>query len=293
MSSPQRFLLFAITLIALCGARSHSTSQDTDAGRLGACEETCPTSPGRCHWQIAQYLFHGGEATLPPCFDSRQTSVSDLKPTARVLLGIQQLNLALANPSGITRSLLAVHMEKAAAYVNLAHLYFEAHDSQAASAALGSAAREYRSILSDLTNEPSQELIDRLASGLIRAGAPLDAIMALERLPVSDSSRSYLAAEALFSLGDRSGAALYYETWIAGGCQSDIYMVTYNEYGRLWTLLPLKRPSTQTRCEQLPAELRVRLETLREQFRHPDNIPRNSYPSVPFPDHADSTTGLE
>lgn len=291
MSDGIRIRLSSIVIATLLLASPCVRTQNPPGAPEGlpSCDQSCQNASGSCHWRLALYLLHGFESALPECLGMKGTSLSNMPPISRVLLAIKELDIAIANPTGISQDLVALRMEKGAAYINLAHLYVGDRDMHAAAEAFRDAARVYHSISLGQGGSPERyELVSRVASGLIRAGVPLESIDLMQSLPPSYPDRLYLTAEALFSLSNRSEAAKFYELWIASGCQSGISMITDDEYGKRWALLLSKTPGTQTKCEQLPMELRSRLETLRSQFQHPDNIPAHSYPAILFPEHAGS-----
>jgi hypothetical protein len=251
---------------------------------MPSCEDSCQSSVGFCHWRLAIYLLRGYETELPQCIRAQLNDFKNLQASPRILLGIQELDAALANPAGINQPSNDLLLEKGGAFIDLAHSYMETGDLRAASDSLKKSVRVYQTVkLDELDHLQRDELTGRIASGMIRAGDPLAAIDYLRNLSPTSPDLPYLTAEAFFALQDHADAANYYELWIKDGCESRPYMLTDDEYGEKWSLLVSRRPANQTKCEQLPEELRLRLKTLLVKFGHPNNLPVNSYPAIVFP----------
>jgi len=280
----------AMVLAALFVPRPLVTSPGENSGQrqISSCKGSCPALAGFCHWRVALYLLRGYESGLPTCVTIDRSLISTMPLKDRFRLGIEELNQAIADPSGVDAEKVSLEAEKAAAYIDLAHSYLGSGDDELGGEAFENAVQIYRTMRPSQTNaSDAPDSVAAVASGLIRAGAPLKALELLRSLPERSPDRLYLSAEALFTLQDRAGAGVYYQQWLDSGCRSELFMLTHDSYGKEWALLLPKSPKVQTKCEQLPAELRSRLEGLRDQFGHPDNIPSHSYPASLFPDHAD------
>jgi hypothetical protein len=253
-----------------------------------ACEKVCSIPSGLCHLQRASYLLHGRQDSIADCVRSDIPALDALALIPQTLLGIQELDSAIANPSGVTARLIDLRFEQAGARIALAHLYLREGDINGADRAMKEAGTLYLSLFEEERRSAAfTESGPKIAAGLLRCGMATEALRVLSALPAGSSGRAYLSAEALFSLEDRQAAAQSYEQWIASGCQYDVVMLLDDQYGRRWTLLLQSKPLRQTRCEQMPQELRSRLETLNEAFHHPNNLPAQSYPGVLFPARAD------
>jgi hypothetical protein len=277
------FLAIAALFVASLGSQSHERQSSTV--HMPSCEDSCQSSLGFCHWRLAIYLLRGYETELPQCIRAQLNDFRNLEAGPRILLGIQELDAALASPAGITQSMNDLLIEKGDAYIDLAHSYIATGDFRAASDSHKKSVQVYLTVkLEQVGSTQRDEVICRIASGMIRAGDALDAMGYLRNLYPTSPDRLYLTAESLFALQDHADAANYYELWIKDGCKSRPYMLTNDEYGEKWSLLLSRQPANQTKCEQLPEELRLRLQTLRVKFGHPNNLPVNSYPAIVFPE---------
>jgi hypothetical protein len=274
------FLAIAALLIPVSAL--HLQASSSPPAQLPSCDAHCPESHGFCHWRLAVFFLRGIEAELPQCVSAQLSALKNLDSTHRILLGIRELDAAISNPAGIEQPISELQLEKGGAYIDLAHSYNAAGDMQSAQAAFRNAVGVYQSIETGKGTSSRDGIAGRIASGMIRANDPMAAISSLQNLPQSNPDRLYLTAEALFAVQNRADAAKYYELWIKNGCNSHLYMLTDDSYGEKWSLLLLKQPTKQSKCEQLPAELRSRLETLNHQFGHPNNIPAHSYPATLF-----------
>ena len=260
--------------------------QLSQAGPLASCEKSCSISPGECHLQKAGYLLHGYEKSVADCVRPEFPFFEALSPVARTVLGIKEIDAAVANPVGLEKYMNDLRLEQAGARIALARLYLKEEKTEAAKSSFLEAGSLYLSFFQAARGAANfVELGPAIAGGLLRSGMPVEALEVLKVLPES-SARAYLTAEVFFSIGNRQAAAENYEKWISSDCQFDPVMLLNDEYGRKWTLLIQGRPSMLSRCEQVPQELRSRLETLNEVFRHPDNLPARSYPGILFPARA-------
>lgn len=262
-----------------------AAGQNKSASALpAACENACSIPSGLCHFQRASYLLHGREDSMADCIRSDAQLFDTLAPITRTLLGIEELDKVIANPSGVTGRLIDLRFEQAAARIVLARLHLNARETDDAERAMKEAGTVYLSLFqAERGSSTFAESGPKIAAGLLRCGMATDALRVLSALPPGSSARAYLTAEAFFSIGDRQAASQSYEQWIASGCQSDVVMLLDDEYGRRWTLLLTSKPAKQSRCEQIPQELRSRLETLNQLFHHPNNLPVRSYPGDLFP----------
>jgi hypothetical protein len=263
------------------------------SGSLGAesllpnCDASCVPSPGICHHQRAAYLLRGFEYSMPECLLSQVRSLSRAGEAPRIEQGLVELEKAISDPSGLRATRTELQVERADALISLAYAQIRATQPRLAGETMKRAEAAYQAIV-EPTGE-SQEVkpvLPRIAEGLIRSGAIPGALTLLTRLPPSDPQRLYLWAEALFSIGAREDAANGYEQWIVAGCSTPT-MLTDNEFGEQWTLLSSKKPANLKPCEQLPKELRTRLETLRQEFHHPNNLPAQNHEGILFPARAD------
>ena len=274
-------LLFSAALLAVI------QGQLSQAAPLGSCEKSCSISIGECHLQRAGYLLHGYDKSAADCVRAEFPSFDALSPVARAVLGIKEIDAAVANPGGLEKYVNDLRLEQAGARIALANLYLKEEKTEAAKSSFVEAGSFYLSLFQAARGSANfVELGPAIAAGLLRSGMPVEALEVLKALPES-SARAYLAAEVFFSIGNRQAAAENYEKWISSDCQFDPVMLLNDEYGRKWTLLIQASSSKLSRCEQVPQELRSRLETLNEVFRHPNNLPARSYPAILFPARAD------
>lgn len=248
------------------------------------CNKECIKSIGLCHLQTALYLIHGRDPAESECLRTELSSLDTLEERPRLLLGIKELNSVIANPSGINVELNVVELELANAKIELAHTFFDTGNIDDAEKAMKEAGEVYLRLYKE---KKSQDVALKAVTGLLRSGMTIDALKILSEFSPTDPNRSYLMAEALFSIGNRKSAAAQYEHWIKLDCQSEAIMILNDEYGKRWSLLLLSKPKKQSPCEQLPQELRSRLETLKQQFGHPNNLPVRSYAGTLFPTQAD------
>lgn len=278
-----RLGFFTIVALLIPASTLLPQARSSSDVQLPSCDGHCPGSPGFCHWRLAVYLLRGTETEFPQCVVAQLGALKSLDSTQRILLGIKELDASISNPAGIKQPIGELQFEKGGAYIDLAHSYESAGDLQSAQTAFRNAVSVYHSIeIGKGTSSGGDGMAGRIASGMIRAGDYTAAISSLRNLSESNPDRLYLTAEALFALQNPADAANYYERWIKSGCNSHLYMITDDSYGEKWSLLLLKQPAKQSKCEQLPAELRSRLETLNHQSGHPNNIPVHSYPATLF-----------
>jgi tetratricopeptide (TPR) repeat protein len=202
---------------------------------------------------------------------------------SRFRLAIEELDLAMADKTWSSKDVLHMQFDKAATEISLGRAFIEAGDLQLAGQAFQQSADIYEKLAASLDDSPNSHLsLVEVSAGLIRCGKPLNALKILARLSANDDDGLYLRGEAMMVMGDRENAAALYEKWISTGCSSHLAFLADDEFGKRWSFLLNMKPKDQTKCEQLPQELRSRLETLRTQFGHPNNLPVRSFPSVPI-----------
>jgi tetratricopeptide (TPR) repeat protein len=272
----------AITIFSFC-ANGQDNAPQKETGQ-DVCNKECVKSVGLCHLQKALYLIHGRDTTEIECIRTELHSLDALEEVPKLLLGIKEINAAIANPLGINVELSSIKLELAGAKITLAHTFFDLGNIDDAEKAMKEAGEIYLTLFKE---KKSQSIVLKVAAGLLRCGMTIDALKILKELPPTDPNRNYLMGEAFYSIGDRKNAANNYEDWIKLDCQSEAIMLLNDEYGKKWSLLLLSKPEKQSPCEQLPQELRSRLETLKQQFGHPNNLPIQSYPGTLFPTRAD------
>jgi hypothetical protein len=279
-------LIICFLLGSSLSAGAQSAAPPIEQG--SSCVVSCIVSSGLCHHQRALYFLRGYEYSLPKCLLSDLHSLPHAEDVSRIKLGLHELEVAIANPSGLAETNMQLRIEKAEALTALAYAQISSGEPGPAGQSMDQAAAAYHVLVREEGESREFEaLIPRIAVGFIRCGRAADALSLLIRRRPNDPDRLYLWAEASFSIGARKDAARTYEDWIAGGCQSEVTMLTNDEFGVRWTLLFSKKPEHLSRCEQLPSELRTRLETLRQQFHHPDNLPPHNYDAMLFPASAD------
>ena len=283
-------IVFPVGIIAACALWIAGQGiQGTRGLDQNACSNECVESVGLCHLQRALFLLHGRDLATEECVRREFQRLDSLVGIDRILLGIDELDKVIANPSGIRVELRVVKLERAASKIELARLFLESNEIDKADSAMKEAGTAYFALLGELKDVPNRNnLLPTIVSGLLRCGMTLEAMDVLSKLPQSDPNRAYLMAEAYFSIGDRKNAAKYYENWLKLKCQSELLMLVNDEYGKRWSLLASSKPTRQDRCEQLPEDIRSRFEVLNQQFGHPNNLPKNNYPSVVFPAQADN-----
>ena len=280
----RRLVFLGVSILVVSASAFAQAPPQVGGEKLASCEKLCPDIPAvTCHIDRALYLLRGWDAAMSPCVEAEMHSHKNLvRSISGILLGIQELNESTAIASG--KDLTKFQLYEAAAQVELAHAYIDAGDTQSANEALQQAAERYLTLFKTMEKFPDFPATGhKIASGLIRAGRPVDALTVLSRLPPDDSERLYLWAESLFSMGARAAAAMAYEQWIAAGCQSDLAMLADDEFGPAFTFLVFPGPTNQNKCERMPEELRGRLRGLQGEFFHPNNIPAKNTPSTPFP----------
>ena len=248
-----------------------------------ACDLDCSNDSGTCHLQRAQVLLSGDEGDSLGCNRGLAENDAKLSQDDRLRRSIVELDEAISAGDLSLTNLTTAKFDKAAALVVLGGKQLALGDPAGAEHRFSDAALIYMSFLNASTTNPTPELLSRIAVGLFRCGRPVQAFEAIDHLQSHSSDREYLTAEALMAIGQRKLAASAYEDWISSGCVSRLSMLADDEFGERWLFLPLRTPREQTKCEQMPTELRSRLSTLHTEYGHPANIPQRSFPSEPFP----------
>jgi tetratricopeptide (TPR) repeat protein len=247
------------------------------------CMRFCAQDPTSCHDERSQILFSGVTDSSSSCMRAYAQTTEKMDYATRLRTAIQELDQALSEATLGRDKRISFQLDKAAALISLAGTQLTAGDIEATQGTLSQAADIYKAIRSAATEPGDAGLTARIAVGLLRCGKPLEALAALQDLPPHNGERMYLTAEFLNTLGQRKAAALAYENWISGGCVSKLALLSEDEFGEKWVFTVPMTPRVQTRCEQLPAELRSRLDTLRMEFGHPRNLPERTFPAEPFP----------
>jgi tetratricopeptide (TPR) repeat protein len=247
------------------------------------CEETCPHSIKECHYERAQIFLYRAILGAPlACSMIKSSELNALGKLERQVLGIEELSNAVGQLSEKSAKYYKWKLELASAKIELAETYRNKDDYEDFINILDEAGCIYFSIAEQTVHSNNSYLIRTAAIGLIRTGRSLDAVRILKAWSTDDPERSYLIAESLFSLGNRSAASTEYESWISTGCNSKLALIVNNGYRDTWTFLPSRQAADLSLCEQLPMELRSRLENLHRQYGHPNNLPRKSIPSDLF-----------
>ncbi|HMJ09082.1 MAG TPA: hypothetical protein VK468_08755 [Pyrinomonadaceae bacterium] len=256
----------------------------TDLQKDSHCERLCLNSVVQCHFKKANYLLRNRVAInddIAQCI-ADEFEKSKLEPPARLRLGVAEMEKTMAQPGGLPLTRTELGLMLADAKVSLAHRYLESNELESSEAFTKEAVNLYISLIpKDSDTAKSQDLVLRIAVGLIQCGRSAEALKVIHKIPTGNAAVAYLSAEAFFALASRGLAAAEYEKWINLGCKSEFMMLLTNEYHEQWTFLGRTEPPGLTICEQMPTELRSRLETLRRQFGHPNNIPERSFPG-PF-----------
>ena len=263
------FLFFVMFVV---GAAAQSLPVDHPSGRQ------CCESKLQCHFITAMMLLNRASCTG---LETKYVGVTD--SVSRMKLAVEELEAAsrlLPEPKLVGEHVVDFHL--AGALLLLTRAYVARKEFALSQNTAEKAAAVYRSLATkayDHKREP--DYLERIAAGLIRCGKPLYAIPLLLQLPPGGTERLYLLAEVFFSIGDRERAALAYEQWIGAGCDLQLRMITDDEYGyRAWDLLMPKATMSLGPCGHLPNELRARLEDLREQYHHPNNLPTKNEPAA-------------
>ncbi|MBX3281993.1 MAG: hypothetical protein KF756_05895, partial [Acidobacteria bacterium] len=251
------------------------------------CASMC-SKDGDCYFEKAMYSLHGYEYSdrdRLACLDPEYKKETDALPQlARTINGVRDLESAVKDPIRTHLTKRDLLFELAAAKTYLSQVYFETNDLQSAERSMTEASDIYLSLADLNKNEKNAgTLIPKIVAGLLRCSKPVAALKVLSQLPGDSADRAYLTAEIYFSLGDRKLAAKAYEDWITLGCSDQLFMSLYDAYGQRWMLMYKKSNKKQSLCRQLPLELRTRVEALRMQFGHPNNIPVQGDPAKLFP----------
>jgi len=213
------------------------------------------------------------------------TGLRPKESSTAILEGMAELDAALRDRSGLQVTEEDLQVIRAGASISLARRQIHAGEYDQAAASLSDARGRYHELLKRQLNSA---LLVKVAAGLLRAGAPGESLAALAALAADDPPRKYMAAEALFSMGDRSGAAEQYSEWLALKCASNAFMLTSDEYGEEhWTYLQRTGARKTDRCQALPAELRARLEALKLETGYLKLLPKTNDAPVLFHAQAD------
>jgi tetratricopeptide (TPR) repeat protein len=248
-----------------------------------ACAQSCSQDPASCHYERSQFLLTGHADMSSPCMREFEQATKKMDRATGLDQTVQELDQAIiALPPGSDK-ITTLKLEKAAALIALARMRLQADDLIAAEVYLSRSADVYKDLLkSSAVRSNDAELRTQIAVGLLRCGRPLEALATLKELPPDNGERMYLRAEIFFALGEREEAASAYETWIAAGCVSELPLLSQDEWGEKWAFAYSITSKPQTKCQQLPSELRSRLDTLREEFGHPGNLPKHQFPGMPL-----------
>jgi tetratricopeptide (TPR) repeat protein len=249
---------------------------------LSRCKSRCANLTPECNVRIAFYLIHGTDMSDTSCPEIRSNKISRLEGLA---LAIKFLGRAIANHKGTGVKLSVLHLDKAAVYIEMGQLFTQSGRFSKASTAFQRAVLTYRSMRLQAKRSKDEELLLAISSGLLRAGKAVESLSVLSDVEYKRADKAYLSAEAYFSLGNREAAAGLYEQWVGLGCKSKTTMVLNDEYGSRWALLISSKPEVQNPCEQLPTEVRSRLETLKSQFGRPKNLPARNFDVEFLPEH--------
>lgn len=247
------------------------------------CDSDCSHKSGACHLERAQLLLKGDVGDSSVCSQAFAKTLETMSREDRLRRSVLELDEAISAEDVLPSDLTMAKFDKAAVLVVLGGKQLSVGDPTGAEHRFSDAAAIYMGLLNASTVDAPSEQLSKIAVGLLRCGRPTQAFEAIDRLPSRSADREYLTAEALMVIGQRKLAASAYENWISGGCASRLSLLADDEFGERWVFLPLRTPRDQTKCEQMPSELRSRLSTLQTEYGHPDNIPQKSFPSEPFP----------
>jgi tetratricopeptide (TPR) repeat protein len=247
------------------------------------CEQACSRNYAECHYEHAQVLLTGTRQDASDCLRLYEKNIASMDNLKRVQESVTELDAAIIGESWPEATKTRLQFEKAASLIAEAGMQVNRGEISVASAALSRACDIYVAQASSQINQGNDDTTAQLATGFLRCGRPISGLETLNRLQKNSSEKMYLTAELLFAIGQREEAAVAYEKWIAAGCISPLDMLSKNEFGEKWTFMYMTSPPGQTKCQQLPSELRIRLETLQGEFAHPANLPKKSYPARPFP----------
>jgi len=277
----------ALALITM-GFAARAQSVSAPAELSPNCSSLCPPeSRGLCHFALGMYFLRGITQGLPDCVTKQLPRVQPDGSTGPILRGIAELDDASRDGSGLQINPVDLQVIRAGGFIALSRRRIRDGVFQQSEEALSAARSIYHALLAQpATLTPGS--IAKIAVGFIQAGAPLDAMVALQQLGSDDPQREYLMAEALFSVGDRMGAARQYSRWIGLKCGSRPIMLSLDEYGeQQWTYLPRKGLAHPSPCETLPQELRARLEALQRETPYLGSLPKTNDAPIPFPAAAD------
>jgi tetratricopeptide (TPR) repeat protein len=228
---------------------------------------------GICHFSIAMSLLGRNSQLQPECLNKQKVSFPTNGSEDEIRLAIGELETAKRTAFSVSPE--SIDLFRAGAFIELGQTYLRRGDTTRAEEAFSSAQNIYRTLLQAA---PRPDSIAAIAIGFLRSGDPKDSIIAAAELNQHSPMRTYLIAEALFSLGDREGAAREYTAWIDTGCASPLIAMTNDDYGEGWWTYLFSNDKSLGACEQLPAELRTRLEALRDQTGHLGNLPKSNKP---------------
>jgi hypothetical protein len=238
----------------------------------------------KCHYRRSVFLLHDTYDANDRQFLPDLDTINSMAKRERLLLGMAELKVVSDDPTGINLPRYGVELEQASARLSLAYYYERNRDFSAFERERELARQQFLALFTQASSsEPDKlRLAPTIALRLLRCGASADALRVTSALNENDSARDYITAEIQFSLGDRKGASESYERWLKSGCEYEPMMLLSDEYGKKWGLLLRSQPSNQKRCEQLPTEIRTRLENLYEIYGHPNNLPKRSFPATIF-----------
>jgi hypothetical protein len=280
--------ILVVFLLAVAAKANPLRAQTAESESSPSCMSSCPEEEiGLCHFTLGMFFLKGTQKNLPGCITKSIIGMQSDKSVNAIKKGIAELNLVLQDPKGLQVSAEDLRIIRAGAFTVLSRLYFRNGDHAQSEDALSSAKGIYHDLL-DQTSMLAKRSIVKISVGLIKVGNPAESLAALQRLPLNDPLREYLSAEALFTMGDRQGAAKEYSRWIALKCESSPIMLSSDEYGeQKWSYLLPKGSGKVNRCKYLPEELRSRLEALKKETPYLRNLPSENHIPLQFPEGVD------
>ncbi len=275
-----RVLPLAAVVLSAPEATAQSGAVPEEAGP--SCSSSCPGKDGGlCHFALGMFFLRGITNGLPDCIRQQALIARPDGSLSAILRGIGELEAVSPDSSGLQVSFMDLQILRAGGFIALARRQVLEGNYSQGGEAMSAATKLYQGVLRQ-QSLAAKEIV-KVVAGLIRTGAPVDAVSALARLPALDPQRPYMMAEALFSMGDRTGAAEQYSKWIALKCASEPVMLSFDEYGeQQWVYLQRKDSRRSDACQTLPQELRARLEALKLETPYLAGLPKTNDAPVPF-----------